>query len=211
MYGFYRSGKVLDIDFHQDGRTLFPGTGFANETGAADGAGLKVNLPLPPLAGDEALLPLFRRVAVPMLEAFRPELLVVQHGIDGHVGDPLARLQYSPRAYEEIDRALIDLAERTAHGRILVTGGGGYRAESVSRVLATAGAALAGMPLAQRERAPSARWREQFVARFDEPAPSDWSSHATRVRSPWDADDEEELVTRLEKGLGRTFPPRASS
>ncbi len=48
MYGYYSSGRVLDIDFHQDGRTLFPGTGTTDETGLADGNGLKVNLPLPP-------------------------------------------------------------------------------------------------------------------------------------------------------------------
>jgi acetoin utilization protein AcuC len=210
MYGFYGSGRVLDIDFHQDGRTLFPGTGFANETGTADGAGLKVNLPLPPLAGDEALLPLFRRVAVPMLEEFRPDLLVVQHGVDGHVGDPLARLQYTPWAYREIDLAVLELSERVAHGRILVTGGGGYRAEAVSRVLATTGAILAGLPAASRERSPSARWREEFARRFDMPAPAGWEAEATRVRSPWSPDDEQELVHRLEAGLGRKFPAPAS-
>src|SRR5208282_4093747 len=89
MYGFYSSGRVLDIDFHQDGRTLFPGTGSTDETGLADGDGLKVNLPLPPGAGDEALRPLFQRVVPPLLRSFRPDLIVLQHGADGHVGDPL--------------------------------------------------------------------------------------------------------------------------
>ena len=206
MYGFYGSGHVLDIDFHQDGRTLFPGTGFPDEAGAGDGAGLKVNLPLPPLAGDEALLPLFHRVALPMLREFRPELLVVQHGIDAHVGDPLARLQYSPAAYRAVDRALIDLAESVAGGRILVTGGGGYRPGSVSRVLATTGGILADLPSPAWEKAPSTEWRESFRATFDEPAPTGWTSDVTRVRSPWRPEDEAKMVTALERSLGRKFP-----
>jgi len=208
MYGFYGSGKVLDIDLHQDGRTLFPGTGAIEETGTGDGAGLKVNLPLPPLAGDDALVPLVRRVALPLLEEFRPELLIVQHGVDGHVGDPLARLQYTPAGYREVDRLLLEFADRTAGGRILVTGGGGYRPESVSRVLASAGAALAGLPEATEAHPPSAAWRSAFTEAFDAPAPDDWASHALRVRSPWNPDAEASLVGALERGLGRKFPAR---
>ncbi len=57
MYGFFDSGRVLDIDFHQDGRTLFPGTGFPSETGQGDGEGFKVNLPLPPAPGTRPSFP----------------------------------------------------------------------------------------------------------------------------------------------------------
>ena len=99
MYGYYSSGRVLDIDFHQDGRTLFPGTGTTDETGLADGNGLKVNLPLPPGPGDEALGPLFQWIVPPLVRSFRPDLIVVQHGADGHVGDPLTALQYTSRVY----------------------------------------------------------------------------------------------------------------
>jgi acetoin utilization protein AcuC len=183
MYGFYDSGRVLDIDFHQDGRTLFPGTGFPEESGTGDGAGAKVNLPLPPLAGDDALLPLFRRVAVPLLREFRPELIVLQHGVDGHVGDPLARLQYSPAAYAEIDRTLLELARELCDGRILVTGGGGYAPASVSRVLAFAGAMLVGATAPEADEALPEEWRKEFAAATGDPAPADWTSRATRVDS----------------------------
>ncbi len=206
MYGFYDSGRVLDIDVHQDGRTLFPGTGFVEETGKGDGAGLKVNLPLPPLAGDEALLPLVRRVALPLLRDFRPDVLIVQHGVDGHVGDPLARLQYTSRAYAEIDRMLLDLANETCRGRILVTGGGGYRAESVGCVLARTGAILAGIePPSGREPLPHG-WRTEFERIVGSPAPGTWESRETVVHSPWRLDDETNLVAHLEQGLGRRFP-----
>jgi acetoin utilization protein AcuC len=206
MYGFYDSGRVLDIDFHQDGRTLFPGTGFPNESGSGDGAGLKVNVPLPPLAGDEAILPLFRRLVPPLLESFRPEVIVLQHGVDGHAGDALARLQYTPTAYEEIVRTLLAYARERSHGRLLVTGGGGYRPESVSRVLARAGALLAGLELPLGGSRLPEEWRYEFFRTVDESAPGHWTGPDARVPSEWRHEDEATLVLELEEELGRSFP-----
>ena len=207
MYGFYESGQVLDIDFHQDGRTLFPGTGYANETGRADGAGLKVNVPLPPGAGDEALLPIFRRLVPPLLRSFRPDVVILQHGVDGHVGDALAQLQYTPSAYAEVDRTVLDLATELAHGRLLVTGGGGYAAESVSRVLARAGLFLAGIPVPDDWSPVPAAWRTAFHEATREVAPETWGEHLEPIPSRWRPHHEAELLTVLETELGQKFPP----
>jgi acetoin utilization protein AcuC len=209
MYGFYDSGRVLDIDFHQDGRTLFPGTGFASEVGRGDGAGAKVNVPLPPLSGDEALLPLFRRIVPPMLREFRPEVIVLQHGVDGHVGDALAQLQYTAQAYAEIDRTVLQLAREVSGGRLLVTGGGGYRASAVSRVLARTGILLAGAPGPAGDDPLPDAWRSEFRARESAPAPSTWEDPETPVPSRWRSEHEAKLVADLEKALGRRFPPVA--
>ena len=206
MYGFYDSGRVLDIDFHQDGRTLFPGTGFPPESGSGDGAGLKVNVPLPPLAGDEAVLPLFRRLVPPLLESFRPDLVVLQHGVDGHAGDVLARLQYTPAAYEEIVRYLLEFTRARTNGHLLVTGGGGYRPESVSRVLARAGAVLAGFDLPPGGSRLPEEWRYEFFRTVDESAPALWAGPDLRVPSKWRHDDEASLVLELEEAIGRSFP-----
>jgi len=205
MYGFYDSGRVLDIDFHQDGRTLFPGTGFPTETGRGDGAGLKVNLPLPPGAGDPALLPLFRRVVPSLLRSFRPEVIVLQHGVDGHVDDALARLQYTPAAYAEIDRTVLALAQEVSGGRLLVTGGGGYRASSVSRVLARAGAILAGIePPSGGDPLPEG-WRAEFFEETGEAAPATWGESPTPTASPWRPEHESKLISTLEEELGQRF------
>ncbi len=206
MYGFFESGRVLDIDFHQDGRTLFPGTGFASETGRGDGAGLKVNLPLPPGAGDEALRPLFRRVVPPLLEAFRPQLIVLQHGVDGHFGDPLARLQYTPAAYVEILESVLGLAASVADRRLVVVGGGGYRPESVSRVLARAGRVLGGLTVPAGATPLPASWREEYRAETGSEAPETWADPPRLARSPWRKEHEEKLIAELEGHLGRTFP-----
>ncbi|HLN50528.1 MAG TPA: acetoin utilization protein AcuC [Thermoplasmata archaeon] len=207
MYGFYESGRVLDIDFHQDGRTLFPGTGFPHEVGRDDGAGLKANVPLPPGAGDEALLPIFRRIVPPLLRWFRPDVIVLQHGVDGHFGDELAQLQYSPAAYAEIDRTVLALAHELTGGRLLVTGGGGYRPESVSRVLARTGLILAGLPIPEDATKLPEPWREEFSSTFGTQAPDSWVGPATLDPSPWSADAERRLIGQLEAKLGERFPP----
>jgi acetoin utilization protein AcuC len=206
MYGFYDSGRVLDIDVHQDGRTLFPGTGFPREAGRGDGAGLKANLPLPPNAGDEALLPLFDRVVPSLLRAFRPDVLVVQHGVDGHLGDRLAQLQYTPAAYAEIDGRLLALAHELCDGRILVTGGGGYRPDAVARVLARTGLALAGVPLPGPGTSVPEEWRERYREGLGAPAPRTWVDQEEPVRSPWTRERTESLVNELETALGVRFP-----
>jgi acetoin utilization protein AcuC len=206
MYGFYDSGRVLDIDFHEDGRGQFPGTGFPDEAGRGDGAGWKVNVPLPPGAGDEAFLPLFRRVVPPMLEAFRPELVVVQHGVDAHWGDPLGHLQYTPSAYREALRSVVELASGSARGRLVVTGGGGYRAASVSRVLAAAGLAIAGLPVPGPRHATPEGWRVQYFEELGEPAPEGWADPPRLAASPWSRDREDRLIAELEASLGRRFP-----
>ncbi|HTW39511.1 MAG TPA: acetoin utilization protein AcuC [Thermoplasmata archaeon] len=206
MYGFYDSGRVLDIDIHQDGRTLFPGTGFPQESGTGDGSGLKVNLPLPPLSGDEAIVPLFRRVVPTMLRKFRPDLIVLQHGVDGHAGDALAHLQYTPSAYAEIDRIVIELAHELCRGRVLVTGGGGYRASSVSRVLARAGLLFAGLPLPAEAALLPDGWRERYRSTIGELAPKAWEDGVTPTGSRWRPEHEAKLIAELERSLGEKFP-----
>ncbi len=207
MYGFYDCGRLLDIDVHQDGRTLFPGTGFPNETGRGDGAGAKVNLPLPPTAGDEALLSLVRRVVPPLLESFRPELIVAQHGVDGHWGDPLARLQYTPEAYAQIDRWLLEWSQRYSDGRLLVTGGGGYRAESVGRVLARTGRILMDPDSVPADGvALPEPWRLEFFETIGTEAPPVWAEPATPLPSRWRPEHGDRLVAELEAAIGIRFP-----
>lgn len=210
MYGFYGDGRLLDIDFHQDGRTLFPGTGFVSETGRGDGAGRKVNVPLPPGAGDLELLDLFRRLVPPLLEEFRPELVVLQNGVDGHVGDRLGQtaLEYTPTAYRSVIAELRAIAVEEGGPRLLVTGGGGYSAENVARILAAVPLWLARGPTWPLPALPSP-WRAEFSALTGEPAPTDWQVPAPSNHPP--GGTVERLVDQLERALGRRFPLRSES
>jgi acetoin utilization protein AcuC len=204
MYGFYGNGRVLDIDVHQDGRTLFPGTGRIEESGTGDGAGLKVNLPVPPGAGDEVLVPTLHSVLPTMFRTFRPDLIILQHGVDGHVGDRLAGLRYGPEGYASVLRELVGLAEELCGGRILVTGGGGYAPAHVARVLARAGLLLAG---SDRGDGPlPGSWRTEFERETGEEAPASWTDSPGAPRRPGAGETSRFLVEELSEELGVAFP-----
>jgi acetoin utilization protein AcuC len=125
---FYDDNRVLTISIHESGRFLFPGTGFTTETGAGAGQGYAVNLPLYPYTEDELYLWTFREVAVPLIKAFNPEVLVTQLGIDSYHSDPLTHLQLTSRGYVEVISEFARLGIPW-----LALGGGGYDLSAVAR------------------------------------------------------------------------------
>ncbi|MET7458790.1 acetoin utilization protein AcuC [Nonomuraea sp. NPDC005501] len=142
---FYDDPRVLTISLHESPRTLFPGTGFAEETGAE---GTAVNVALPAGCGDTGWLRAFDAVVPPLLREFRPEILVTQHGCDSHALDPLANLMLSIDGQRTAYAALHRLAHETAGGRWIVTGGGGYElVQVVPRAWTHLIAEVAGHPL----------------------------------------------------------------
>lgn len=162
---FYDDTRVLTISLHQHPDTLFPGTGYSTDIGGSGAEGFAVNLPLPPATHDAEWLRAFHAVVPGLLRAFRPEVLVTQHGADSHVEDPLAGLALSVDGQRVAHLALRELAETTAGGRWLALGGGGY---SLFRVVPLSWAhLLAG--LLDRDIDPSA------------PVPAEWSAHAGTV------------------------------
>lgn len=123
---FWDDPEVLTFSIHETGLALFPGTGFAGERGGPAAPGGAVNVPLQPGTGDASWLASVE-AAVPALgDAFRPTLLVSQHGSDSHLYDPLAHLRITTAAYARAAALLDELAHRHAGGRWLATGGGGY-------------------------------------------------------------------------------------
>src|SRR5690242_5975047 len=84
MYGFYDDPSLLDIDFHESGKYLFPGTGFPDEIGSNKAKGLKLNVPLLPGTGDEAYMKAFHKIVPETVRKFGPEIILVQCGADGH-------------------------------------------------------------------------------------------------------------------------------
>ncbi|MDP8991871.1 MAG: acetoin utilization protein AcuC [Actinomycetota bacterium] len=148
---FYQDPRVLTVSLHQDGRTLFPGSGFVDELGEGDARGTKVNVALPPLTGDDGWLAAFRQVVPPLVEGWRPEVLVTQLGCDTHRTDPLANLVLSTAAYRKTASMLHDLAHRAAGGRWVATGGGGYQwARVVPRAWTIYFAEMAGVELSDQ-------------------------------------------------------------
>ena len=147
MYGFYADPGVLDVDFHEDGHYLFPGTGFTYETGEKEGEGFKANLPVAPGTGDEPYLTGFREVVPTLVRAYKPEFILVQCGADSHLDDMLAHLELTTRTYEEIITTLHKLAHEVSSGRIVALGGGGYNPANVARCWTLIAAALGEVTL----------------------------------------------------------------
>jgi acetoin utilization protein AcuC len=129
-YGFVDDPAVIIADIHEDGRFLFPGTGFAEETGTGPAKGTKLNIPLLPGADDDAFRDAWGRV-LPFLDEKRPRFFVMQCGADSVEGDPLTHMAFSPEAHRQATREVRRLAEAHAGARLLCTGGGGYNRANI--------------------------------------------------------------------------------
>ncbi len=130
---FYDDPNVLTISYHQDGRTLFPGTGSVNETGEGEGKGFSINFPLIPGTNDKPFLNLFRKTAPKILETYAPDILITQLGVDTYYNDPLTQMGFSLSIYRDIAQTLKTSAREFCHNKWLAIGGGGYLMTVVPR------------------------------------------------------------------------------
>ena len=125
FYGFEDDPRVIIGDIHEDGKYIYPGTGFARETGKEKAEGTKLNIPLDPGSGDEEFKRALDKIEV-FLSKFSPKFIFFQCGADGLEGDPLTHLLYSKGAHAYAVKRLHELSHRICEGRILAMGGGGY-------------------------------------------------------------------------------------
>ncbi|WP_329136719.1 acetoin utilization protein AcuC [Streptomyces sp. NBC_00670] len=162
---FWEDPRVLTISLHEHPRTLFPQTGWPEETGARGAEGSAVNVALPAGTGDAGWLRAFHAVVPELVAGFRPQVVVSQHGADTHFEDPLAHLAVSLDAQRAVQVACHELAHEYADGRWVALGGGGY---AVVDVVPRSWAHLVGV-VAGREVAPETvtpeGWRQKVYAR----------------------------------------------
>ena len=136
---FYDRSDVLTISFHQNPKTLFPGTGFENEIGTGEGKGYCVNVPLPVGTYDQAYLKAFETIVLPLTRAYNPDVIVFELGADALAGDPLANLCLTNNVYADIIHHLMSFNKP-----IVATGGGGYNVENTVRAWALAWSIFCG-------------------------------------------------------------------
>jgi acetoin utilization protein AcuC len=162
---FYDDGRVLTVSLHETPLALFPGTGFADETGGPGGEGTAVNVALPPGTDDDGWLRAFHATVPSVLRAYAPELLVTQCGADTHRLDPLADLRLTVDGQRAAYLALRGLADELCEGRWVATGGGGYAlVEVVPRAWTHLLAVATGEPLDPGTPTPGA-WRRLAAQR----------------------------------------------
>ncbi len=103
---FWNDPDVLFISIHQDGRTLYPGSGHIEELGGRGAKGTTINIPLPPNTSDEGFLHAMERVVMPLLEDFQPEIVINSAGQDNHYSDPITNMNFSAMGYAKLNDML---------------------------------------------------------------------------------------------------------
>ncbi|MEI6808937.1 MAG: acetoin utilization protein AcuC [bacterium] len=136
---FYDRPDILTLSLHETGRSLFPGTGFENDTGVGAGIGFSVNIPLPVGTYDAAYKTAFSEVAMPLLKAYNPDVLMIELGMDTLAGDPMAHFHLTNNVIADILEELVNLNKP-----ILATGGGGYNVENTVRAWALLWSTMCG-------------------------------------------------------------------
>jgi acetoin utilization protein AcuC len=139
---FYNNNNVLTISIHESGQYLFPGTGFSNETGANNADGYSINLPLFQYTTDDIYLWAFEQTVIPIVQAFKPDVIVAQLGIDTYYSDPLTHLNITSSGYERIVQHIIEFDVP-----LLALGGGGYDVLAVARCWSLAFGKMSGIDL----------------------------------------------------------------
>ncbi|XP_050206771.1 histone deacetylase 14, chloroplastic isoform X5 [Mercurialis annua] len=141
---FYDDPDIFFLSTHQDGS--YPGTGKIDEVGEGAGEGSTLNLPLPGGSGDIAMRTVFDEVIVPCAQRFKPDIILVSAGYDGHVLDPLASLQLTTGTYYMLASNIKQLAKELCGGRCVFFLEGGYNLQSLSYSVADSFRAFLGEP-----------------------------------------------------------------
>lgn len=141
---FYEEARVLYISTHQ--YPFYPGTGAAEDVGRGKGLGYTVNIPLEAGATDGDYDEVFKAIVIPVIDQFKPELLMISAGFDAHEQDPLARMRLSTNGYSALTKWLCDAADRHCHGRVVAVTEGGYDLAAFKACLMSTVEILAGQP-----------------------------------------------------------------
>lgn len=131
-YSFEDDPGLYVVDFHEDGRFLYPGTGGADEFGTGRARGHKLNFPLPLFADDTALNRYWPEVEA-FIHAAKPEFILLQCGADSMRGDPITHLHLSEKSFYFVTQRLCNLADDMCRGRLVALGGGGYNMDNIAR------------------------------------------------------------------------------
>ena len=103
---YWHDPNTLCISIHQDGRTLYPGTGSTDEFGGPNALGTTINVPLPPRTSDEGFLHVLETVIMPILAEFKPDIVINSAGQDNHYTDPITNMRFSAQGYARLNERL---------------------------------------------------------------------------------------------------------
>ena len=127
---FAEDPDVFYFSAHQ--YPYYPGTGAKDDLGRGAGRGTALNVPLPTGVGDNGYARIFETLVLPLAERFKPDLILVSAGYDGHWDDPLAHMALSVAGYAAMAQTLVHLAEQLCQGRIVFALEGGYHLDALA-------------------------------------------------------------------------------
>ena len=134
---FIDTDQVLTISIHENGFYLFPGTGFVENIGEGAGKGFSINIPLLPGANDAVFTSAFEDIVPKFIEAFKPDVLVTQLGVDSFTTDPLTHMCITTNGFSEMVEGF-----RSFNLPWIALGGGGYNLDNVKRAWTLAWAVM---------------------------------------------------------------------
>ncbi|MBF8248414.1 MAG: Histone deacetylase [Bacteroidetes bacterium] len=132
---FYEDPSVFYVSLHQ--YPFYPGTGATDETGAGKGKGFTLNCPMKAGSGEKEYLEAFRERILPVLNKFRPQLLILSAGFDAHKDDPLANIELTENSFAEMTKLMMDISAKHCEGKIVSVLEGGYNLEALARSVET--------------------------------------------------------------------------
>lgn len=141
---FYADGSVLFFSTHQ--YPHYPGTGMASESGAREGAGLTINVPLPAGSGRAAIWDALQTKLLPAVHQFQPELVLISAGFDSRIGDPLGDFLLTDQDFHDLTQFVLAIADQYAGGKVVSLLEGGYHLEGLTQAVSAHLSALITTP-----------------------------------------------------------------
>ena len=152
---FYRDDRVLLIDLHQDPSTLYPGTGFVYQIGEGKGRGYTINVPMPMYASDASYKLVFEEIIDPIVEQFKPQIIIRNGGSDPYFRDPLTRLGLTLNGLRMIGSKVRELS-RVCDGKVIDLIISGYNSSFLKKSWLALISGLAGVEMKFEEEVPEA-------------------------------------------------------
>jgi acetoin utilization deacetylase AcuC-like enzyme len=133
--GSKSKGDLVMFNSHQDGRTLYPGSGFIGETGSGKGQGKIINFPMPPKAAEDAVFRFYEEIISPICDEFKPEFILISAGFDTHWTDQLTGMGWTFQGPANYLKRIKEIAHTYSNDRILITLEGGYQYDKQARAV----------------------------------------------------------------------------
>jgi len=132
FYAFESDPDLIFADIHEEGKTLYPGTGSATETGLNKAVATKLNLPVKADSDDRVFMQQWSKIET-FIKDQQPEFILFQCGADSIAGDPITHLQFTIEAHRYASKRLCQIADEICSGRLVVFGGGGYNRTNIAQ------------------------------------------------------------------------------